>query len=127
MLKGYRLPVGVLAAILICSVWNARILSGRSRLLLSQLDRAEQYAYAQEWANAADAMEAGYRDWNAQRTYLHIVSRHDASNGADTLYQHCLLYARAGDELNFLAELQALREQIETLADMEQFSIGNIL
>ncbi len=126
-MKGYRLPVCVLAALLLFSVWNARILSGRSRELLAQLDRAEQYARAQEWQQAADTVESGYRDWRAQRTYLQVVSRHDASNGADTLYQHCILYARAGDALNFLAELQTLREQIQTLSDMEQFSLGNIL
>ena len=126
-MRGYRLPVGVLAALLLCSIWNAHILSGRSRHLLAELDRAEQYAHAQQWTQAADIMEAGYRDWHARRTYLHIVSRHDASNGADTLYKHCVLYARAGDELNFLAELQTLREQIETLTEMERFSIGNIL
>ncbi|MBQ6986247.1 MAG: DUF4363 family protein [Oscillibacter sp.] len=125
-MKGYRLPVGVLAALLLCSICNARFLSGRSRELLAQLDRAEQYAYAQEWEQAADTVESGYRDWRAQRTYLHVVSRHDASNGADTLYRHCILYARAGDALNFLADLQTLREQIQTLSDMEQFSFGNI-
>lgn len=126
-MRGYRLPAGVFAALLVCSIWNARIISGHSRRLLVQLDRAEQYAHAQEWQQAADAMEAGYRDWRARRTYLHIVSRHDASNGADTLYRHCVLYAHAGDALNFLAELQTLREQIETLSEMEQFSVGNIL
>ena len=126
-MKGYRMPVGVLAALLLCSIWNAHILSGRSRHLLAQLDRAEQCAHARHWTQAADIMEAGYRDWHSRRTYLHIVSRHDASDGADILYRHCVLYARAGDGLNFLAELQALREQIETLTEMEQFSVGNIL
>ena len=126
-MRGYRLPAGVLAALLICSVWNAHILAGHSRRLLAQLDRAEQCARAQAWTEAADIMEAGYRDWHARRTYLHIVSRHDAASGADTLYRHCVLYARAGDTLAFLADLQALREQIETLTEMEQFSIGNVL
>jgi len=125
--RGYRLPVGVFAALLLCSIWNAHILSEHSRHLLAQLDRAEEYAHAQQWQHAAGIMEAGYRDWNARRTYLHIVSRHDASNGADTLYRHCVLYAHAGDRLNFLAELQSLREQIKTLSEMEQFSVGNIL
>ncbi len=65
-MRGYRLPVGVLAALLICSVWNAHILAGHSRRLLAQLDRAEQCARAQAWTEAADIMEAGYRDWHAR-------------------------------------------------------------
>ncbi|MBQ9493664.1 MAG: DUF4363 family protein [Oscillibacter sp.] len=127
MTKGYRIPVITLAALLLFSLWNARILSGHCRNLLEQLDRAEQYARAQQWTQAADAVRDGYRDWQSRKTYLRVVSRHDASNGADTLYQQCVLYAGAGDEVHFLTELQALREQIETLTEMEQLSIGNVL
>ena len=127
MNKGYKLPLGALAALLLLSLWNIRVLSGHSRELLETLDSAEQRAYAQAWTEAAEIMERGYRDWHTQRTYLHIVSRHDAADGADALYRHCILYARAGEQLNFLTELATLREQIETLTDMERFSLGNIL
>lgn len=125
--RGYLAPFVVLAALLLCSLWNARAITTRSRRLLEQLDGAERYAYAQEWTLAAHAMESGYQDWRDCRTYLHIVARHDASNGADALYQRCILFARAGDEVSFLTELEILREQLLTLTEMEQFSVGNIL
>ena len=127
MNRGYKLPLAVLAALLLLSLWNIRVLSARSQRLLATLDDAEQRVLAQQWTEAAELMESGYRDWHTQRTYLHIVSRHDAADGADALYHRCILYARAGDQLNFLTELATLREQIETLTDMERFSIGNIL
>ncbi len=127
MNRGYKAPLAVLAALLLLSLWNAHALSAHSRRLLETLDDAEQRALAQQWTQAAELMESGYRDWHTRRTYLHIVSRHDAADGADALYQHCILYARAGDQLNFLAELATLREQIETLTDMERLSVGNIL
>lgn len=127
MNRGYKLPIAVLAALLLASLWNIRVLSGRSRRLLDTLDDAERRAAAQQWTEAAELMERGYEEWHTQRTYLHIVSRHDAADGADALYHRCILYARAGDELNFLTELAELREQIERLTEMERFSIGNIL
>ena len=127
MNRGYKLPLAVLAALLALSLWNIRVLSAHSQRLLETLDNAEQRALAQEWTQAAELMESGYRDWHTQRTYLHIVSRHDAADGADALYHHCILYARSGEQLNFLTELATLREQIETLTDMERFSVGNIL
>ena len=127
MNRGYKLPLAVLAALLTLSLWNIRVLSAHSRRLLETLDHAEQRALAQEWTQAAELMESGYQDWHIRRTYLHIVSRHDAADGADALYHRCILYARAGDELDFLAELATLREQIETLTEMERFSVGNIL
>ena len=127
MNRGYKLPIAVLAALLTLSLWNSHILSARSRRLLETLDDAERRAVAQQWTEAAELMERGYEDWHTRRTYLHIVSRHDAAYGADALYRRCILYARAGDELDFLAELATLREQIETLTEMERLSIGNIL
>jgi hypothetical protein len=127
MKQGYRLPVAILAALFALSLWNAHILAERSRRLLATLDDAEQYARARQWTQAAETMEAGERDWRTRRTYLHVVSRHDASNGADALYRRCILYARAGDELNFLTELETLREQIAALPEMERLSVGNIL
>ena len=116
-----------MAGHLLCSLWNARAITTRSRRLLEQLDSAERYAYAQQWTEAARTMESGYQDWRGRRTYLHIVARHDASNGADALYRRCVLFARAGDEVSFLTELENLREQLRTLTEMEQFSVGNIL
>lgn len=127
MKRGIQTPLIVLAFILLCSLWNARELSTRSRRLLAQLDAAEQQASECQWDAAADAMEDGYKDWRAQRTYLHIFSRHDASDGADALYRRCILFARAGDNVGFLTELQLLREQLETLMETEQLSVGNIL
>lgn len=127
MNRGYRLPLAVLAALFALSLWNAHILSERSGRLLAALDDAERYARAGQWAQAAETMEIAAQDWHTRRTYLHVVSRHDASNGAESLYRRCILCARAGDELDFLTELETLREQIEALADMERLSIGNIL
>ena len=37
MTKGYRIPVITLAALLLFSLWNARILSGHCRNLLEHL------------------------------------------------------------------------------------------
>ena len=125
--RGYVAPFLVLAALLLCSLWNARAITAHSRRLLEQLDGAERYACAQQWTEAARVMEIGYQDWRDSRTYLHIVARHDASNGADALYKRCILFARAGDEVSFLTELEILREQLLTLTEMEQFSVGNIL
>ena len=125
--RGRLAPFIVLATLLLCSLWNARAITTRSRRLLEQLDSAERYAHAQQWTEAARVMESGYQDWRNCRTYLHIVSRHDASNGGDALYRRCVLFARAGDEVSFLTELETLREQLRTLTEMEQFSIDNIL
>lgn len=124
---GYYVPLLVLVALLLCSLWNAHAISAHSRRLLEQLDSAEQSARAGQWEAAARTMETGYQDWRDRRNYLHMVSRHDASNGADALYRRCILFARAGDEVSFLTELETLREQLRTLTEMEQFSLGNIL
>ena len=126
-MRGYRAPILILAALLSLSLWNASALSGRSQRLLEELDAAERQADAGQWPQAVRTLDASYQEWRGQRTYLHIVARHDAADGADAFYRRCILYARAEDELSFLTELENLREELRTLSEMEQFSIGNVL
>jgi len=125
--RGIYAPALVLIALFAASLWNGVELSRRARRLLEDIDRAQAQAASGQWEQTVRTMERGYEDWSAQRTYLHSVSRHDASDGAGALYRRCILYARAADGLHFFAELELLREQLETLPEMERLSLGNIL
>ena len=60
-------------------------------------------------------------------TYLHIVTEHDAINDAEAMYRRALAFAATRESTEFRAELADLRDQLRLLAEMERFSIKNVL
>ena len=120
-------PLAVLAVILAFALWNSAAITGHTQRWRDQLQQAEELAAAENWQAAADALSESYEDWSGSQVYLHIVSEHDAVDDAEALYHRCLAFAATEELSEFRAELADLRDQLRLLAEMEKFSIGNVL
>lgn len=127
MKKGYLLPIAVLAAILAFAIWNSRAVTADTDRWQAQLTQADALAKAGDWSGAIAALSDSYEDWSARQTYLHIVSEHDAVDDAEAMYHRALAFAETQESSEFRAELSDLRDQLRLLAEMERFSVGNIL
>lgn len=127
MKKACLCPVAVLAAILAFSLWNSSTLSAETGRWREQLHQADELAQAEDWSGAIAALSDSYADWSSRQTYLHIVSQHDAVDDAETMYHRCLAFAATQEISEFRAEIADLRDQLRLLAEMEQFTIRNIL
>ncbi len=127
MKKGCLPPIAVLAAILAFAIWNSRTMTADTDRWRTQLQQSDALAQTGDWSGAADALSESYADWSARQTYLHIVSEHDAVDDAEAMYHRALAFAAAQESSEFRAELSDLRDQLRLLAEMERFSIKNIL
>ena len=78
-------------------------------------------------AGAAAALSESHEDWSGRQPYLRTVSQHSAVDEAESMYRRCQAFAAARELSEFRAELAGLREQLRLLAEMERFSIQNIL
>ena len=99
MRHSYVLPLGVLAVILAFCMWNARSMTGCT-------DR---------WS------------WQRFQTYLHIVSRHEVADNAESMYRRAAVCTDEQDLKELQTELSDLRHQLGLLAEMEQCNLRNIL
>ncbi|MDO4315595.1 MAG: DUF4363 family protein [Oscillospiraceae bacterium] len=117
----------MLAAILAFALWNSRAMTADTDRWRAQLSQSDALAQAGDWSGAAAVLSDSYEDWSARQTYLHIVSEHDAVDDAEAMYQRAMAFAAAQEPSEFRAELSDLRDQLRLLAEMERFSIGNIL
>ena len=126
-MKAWLLPIAALALVLSLSVWNSSVITADTARWRQQLSQADALAQAEDWPKAASALADSHRDWTRRQTYLHIVSHHDAVDDAEAMYQRCLAFAAAQEPSEFRAELADLRDQLRLLAEMERFSIKNIL
>ena len=126
-LRPYLPPLALLAAILAFSLWNSACMTLQTDRWREQLRQADALAQTEDWPEAVNALTASYEDWSDHQTYLHIVSQHDAVDDAEAMYHRCLAFAATQKVTEFRAELADLRDQLRLLAEMERFSIGNVL
>ena len=127
MKKSLAVPLAVLGVILAFALWNSRCVTAETDHWREQLRQADILAQAGEWGRAAAALSDSYGDWSARQTYLHIVAEHDAIDGAESMYRRAMAFAATEELSEFRAELADLRDQLRLLAEMEEFSIGNVL
>lgn len=120
-------PLAVLAVILSFTLYNSAVLTNNSSRWQTQLHQAQTLAQQENWPAAAERLSASYDDWTAKQVYLHIVSRHDAVDAAETMYRRAMAFALTREPNEFQAELEELSSQLRLLAEMEQFNLQNIL
>ena len=127
MKRAYLPPLAVLAALLAFGLWNSRTMTVNTQRWRDQLQQTSALAQAGDWSAAVDALRESYQDWSGRQTYLHIVSRHDALDDAEAMYQRAMSFGTAREDSEFLAELSDLRDQLRLLAEMERLDVKNVL
>ena len=126
-LRPYLPPLALLAVILVFSLWNSACVTRRTDRWRDQLQQADALAQAEDWPEAVNALTASYEDWSDHQTYLHIVTEHDAVDDAEAMYRRAAAFAAAQEPSELRAELADLNDQLRLLAEMERFSIKNVL
>ena len=127
MKRPWLIPLAVLTAILAFCLWNSAAMTGHTDRWRAQLAQAEALAQAEDFSGAAALLADSYRDWSRHQTYLHIVTEHDAVDDAEAMYRRCAAFAAAEEPSELRAELADLDDQLRLLAEMERFSIKNVL
>ena len=127
MKKDMLPPVGVLAVILAFALWNSAVITGHTQRWRDQLQQAEALALDESWQAAGDALAKSYEDWSERQVFLHIVSEHEAVDDAEAMYRRAMAFAAEQESSEFRAELADLQDQLRLLAEMERFSLKNVL
>ena len=123
MKKALLVPIAILIAILVLSLWNGAAMESRTSRWRDQIHRAGVMADAGDWLEAETALAKSY----TCQTYLHIVMEHDAVDDAEAMYRRAMAFAAAEEPSEFRAEIADLSDQLRLLSEMEQCSIKNIL
>ena len=126
-MRAYGISVGILAAILVFSLWNSSYMTASTVRWREQLQQADAQAQSEAWTEAVDTLAGSYDDWSESQTYLHIVARHDTVDDAEAMYRRAAVSTKAGDLAQLQSELADLRHQLRLLAEMERCNLRNIL
>lgn len=126
-LISYLPALGVLAVLLAFALWVSASMQEKTTLWQEQLLQADALAQSDDWTGAMEVLMESYQDWDSHQTYLHIVTEHDAVDDAQSMYHRAMAFAATRELSEFRAELSDLRDQLRLLAEMERFSIKNVL
>ena len=110
-MRAYGISVGILAAILVFSLWNSSYMTASTVRWREQLQQADAQAQSEAWTEAVDTLAGSYDDWSESQTYLHIVARHDTVDDAEAMYRRALAFAATRELTEFRAEISDLRDQ----------------
>ena len=127
MKKALLPPLAVLAAVFAFALWNSFVMESHTTRWQVQLHQAETLAERGDWAGAESALRTSYDDWSRHQTYLHVVLEHAAVDDAEAMYRRAAAFAASREPSEFRAELADLSDQLGLLAEMEQFSVQNVL
>ena len=100
-MRAYGISVGILAAILVFSLWNSSYMTASTVRWREQLQQADAQAQSEAWTEAVDTLAGSYDDWSESQTYLHIVARHDTVDDAEAMYRRALAFAATRELTDF--------------------------
>lgn len=126
-MKSFLAPVLMLTGLLLISTLNCRTMVDYTEQWRAQLEQVDTLAAEENWPETRDALNKSYESWSKHQTYLHVVAEHAAVDGAEAMYRRAAAFAQAEESSEFQAEISDLQNQLRLLAEMERFSIKNIL
>ena len=113
--------------LLLFCLWTGRRVGTDTERWRSPLAQSSEAALLGDWDAAGDLLAASYEDWQSRQLFLHIVVQHEVVEDAEAMYRRAMAFAAVQETAEFRAELSDLRDQLRLLAEMERFSIRNVL
>lgn len=92
-MRAYGISVGILAAILVFSLWNSSYMTASTVRWREPAAAGGRPSPVRAWTEAVDTLAGSYDDWSESQTYLHIVARHDTVDDAEAMYRRALAFA----------------------------------
>lgn len=126
-MKRFWICVTILAITFFAALGNGLCLNLLTEELTDRLELAQYHAQRQDWAAAKQLTEQALEQWEDAEDYLYIVLRHDETDAVAQQFQEVAQLLNWGEEAEYTSANARLIEDIELLAEMETFSLKNLL
>ena len=125
-MKRFWLAAGLLCAMLLATLVNARHMDNLTASLTDALQAAETMARRGSWEQAEVITRQCLEDWNGSHAYLHIVCRHADTDQILISFHRTLQHIQLEEMDEYAAENRELMTKIGLLAEMEQPDLMNV-
>lgn len=126
MKKGW-LAVGLLAGMVVLSLWHVSALRGLTEDLGEQLRRAEELAESGDWDRAEEITKAASEQWNGRAFYLHVTLDHKTADDIAVGFAETLEFLEWQETGEYSAANARLMKQLKLLGEVERPNLENLL
>ena len=126
-MKRFWISVAILCAtfaLALVNGWTLRQLTGGMTL---RLEQAQHLAEQQQWEQADRLTQQAKDLWDRGETYLYIVLRHTEADAVAQQFREVLELLQWKEEAEYTSANAKLVEDIRLLAEMEAFTLKNLL
>lgn len=126
MKKGW-LAIGLLAGMVVLSLWHVSALRGLTTNLGEQLGQAEALAEKGDWDKALEITKSASEQWDGRAFYLHVTLDHKTADDIAVGFAETLEFLEWQETGEYSAANARLMEQLELLGEVERPNLENLL
>lgn len=126
-MKQICISIGIMVFIFSAALINNWYLGRLTGEFTDTLSLAQQNAELGDWGTAAELTDQVQQQWHDAETYLYIVLRHDETDAVGAGLREVRQLLEWEEMAEYSAANASLVEDIRLLAEMETFSLKNLL
>lgn len=126
-MKRIWISLSILAVVFAAALANSWYLDNLTEQMAHTLEQAQALAEAENWEGGQKLTEKALEQWEKASDYLYIVVRHSDSDEVAAGFREVQQLLEWKEEAEYTSANARLIEEIRLLADMEQFTLRNLL
>lgn len=126
-MKRIWISLSILAAVFAAALANSWYLDSLTERMAHTLEEAQALAEAEDWEGGQKLTAQALEQWERASDYLYIVVRHSDSDEVAAGFREVQQLLEWKEEAEYTSANARLIEEIRLLADMEQFTLRNLL
>lgn len=117
---------GLLAVLLIISLLVTWCMDRFHQPVAEELERAADYALAEDWENADALVRRARADWDKHWSFSAAFADHEPMEDIDALFAQTEVYRKIRDEAAFAAACAELARQVEAMGEAHGITWRNL-
>lgn len=126
-MKRIWISLTILAVVFALALVNGWYLDRLTEEMAHTLEQAQTLAEEGDWAGGRQLTQDALDQWESAANYLYIVVRHSDSDEVSAGFREVGQLLEWQEEAEYTSANARLIEELRLLADMEQFSLRNLL
>ena len=126
-MKRIWISLSILAVVFAAALANSWYLDHLTEGMAHTLEEAQALAETEDWEGGQKLTGKALEQWEKASDYLYIVVRHSDSDEVAAGFREVMQLLEWKEEAEYTSANARLIEEIRLLADMEQFTLRNLL